>query len=360
MVKKRICCVIPSLVLGGMERVMSTLATYFADEKNQEVFLVLFGLKREIKYSISEKIVVVKPNFEFDNSKRTLCTIKTMLWLRKTIKQIDPDTILSFGEYWNNFVLLSLLGTKYPVYVSDRSKPDLNIGTFQNFLREKLYSKSAGIICQTEKAYYIMKKRLKHNNIVIIGNPIRNIKSKRYENRQNVVLSVGRLIDTKNFDRLISIFSKINKSGWKLVIVGGDALKQKNLQKLQSMIDSMGMTDKIFLEGYKTNVDDYLSNSKIFAFTSSSEGFPNVIGEAMSAGLPVISYDCMAGPSDMIDDGKNGYLVPLYEDDTFIEKLSLLMNDEKKIMEMGNDAEIKIKDFSRENICQKFYDFITC
>lgn len=359
MMTKKICCVIPSLMFGGMERVMSTLANYFADEKSQEVYIVLFGIKREVEYPISDRITVVKPNFEFNNAKRTLCTVKTMFWLRRTIKHINPDTVLSFGEYWNNLVLLSLLGTKYHVYISDRSKPDLKIGTFQDFLRKKLYPKSTGIICQTEKAYSIMKNKLKHENLRIIGNPIRNIKSKPYEERQNVVLSVGRLIDTKNFDRMISIFSKVYKPGWKLVIVGGDALKQKNLAKLQAQIDCLGMTDKILLEGYKTNVEDYLSNSKIFAFTSSSEGFPNVIGEAMSAGLPVVSYDCVAGPSDMIEDGKNGYLVPLFDDNKFIEKLSYLMTNEKELIEMSDYSKKSIRRFDKDVICQKFYDFIT-
>jgi hypothetical protein len=75
-----------------------------------------------------------------------------MRFLRKKVKNIDPDTILSFGEYWNNLVLLSLYGLKYPVYISDRSQPDKDLGRVQNRLRDLLYPKAAGFIAQTSKA----------------------------------------------------------------------------------------------------------------------------------------------------------------------------------------------------------------
>jgi glycosyltransferase involved in cell wall biosynthesis len=66
--------------------------------------------------------------------------------------------------------------------------------------------------------------------------------------------------------------------------------------------------DKVFLEGEQKEIDPWYHRAKLFAFTSSSEGYPNVVGEALSAGLPVVAYDCIAGPSDMIDDGKTGIL----------------------------------------------------
>ena len=87
------------------------------------------------------------------------------------------------------------------------------------------------------------------------------------------------------------------------------------------------MGEKIILAGTQKDVESYLLRSRIFAFTSSSEGFPNVVGEAMSAGLPVVAYDCVAGPSDMVVNDRNGYLIPLFDKGAFGVKLKYLMDN---------------------------------
>lgn len=355
----RICLAIPSLQAGGMERVMSEIAWDFAKRKNVEIHLIMFGKNREIFYDIPDNIVIHKPVFKFDDKYRTLSTIRTIFFIRKEIKKIDPDKILSFGEIWNSFVLLSLLGTKYDTFVSDRCRPDKSFGKLHDYLRKILYNKAKGVIAQTAKAKEIYSKQFHNDNIIVIGNPIRDIKPQDIE-RENIVISVGRLIDTKNFDQLINIFSKIENKNWKLIIIGGNALKQNNSVKLQQQINDLNLNEKIFLAGTQKDVESYLLKSKIFAFTSSSEGFPNVIGEAMSAGLPVIAYDCIAGPSDMIKDENNGFLIPLFDQELFINKLNYLINNEKIITEMGNNArDFIIKKFSTKTICEQYFNFIT-
>ena len=353
----KICLAIPSLQAGGMERVMSEIAWDFARRENVELHLIMFGRNRDVFYPIPDNMIIHKPDFEF-NDKR-LYTIKTIFYIRKEIKKINPDKILSFGEIWNSFVLLSLLGTKYDTFVSDRCRPDKSFGKLHDYLRKKLYSKAKGVIAQTAKAKEIYSKQFHNDNVIVIGNPIRDIKPKNIE-REDIIVSVGRLIDTKNFDQLINIFSKIENKNWKLIIIGGDALKQNNSVKLQQQINNLNLNEKIILAGTQKDVESYLLKSKIFAFTSSSEGFPNVIGEAMSAGLPVIAYGCIAGPSDMIEDGNNGFLIPLFDQELFVNKLNYLTNHEEIITEMGNNArDFIIKRFSTKTICEQYFNFIT-
>lgn len=356
--KFKICLVIPSLQPGGMERVMSELAKYFYSNKRYEVHLVLYGIKREIFYQIPSEIIIHKPVFEFNNEKRTWYTFKTLLFLRNTIKTIKPGTILSFGELWNNLVLLATFGLGVPVFVSDRCQPDKSLGLMHDFLRKILYPKAKGIICQTEKAKQIYQKSIKHSNIKVIGNPIRVIQTENYLLRENIILSVGRLIQTKNFDELIKIFASLNAPDWKLIIVGDNALKQDNKTLLNELIISLGIQDRVELVGKKSNVELYYLNAKIFAFCSSSEGFPNVIGEAMSAGLPVVAYDCIAGPSDLIEDSKTGFLVPLHDTITFKYKLQILIDNPKLIESMGKASKESIKKFSCEIINKQFEEFI--
>jgi len=338
---------------------MSVLANNFASRENTEVHLVLYGKEREIFYHVDSRIVIHVPHFSFNDSQRVLSTIWTMLWIRKEIKKIVPNAVLTFGEFWNSLVLLSLTGLSYSVFISDRCRPDKNLGRIHNFLRIHLYKKAKGIICQTSQAKTITLKRHAHKNIAVIGNPIQEIKRENTIEKENIIVSVGRLIETKHFDRLVSVFSKLNASSWKLVIIGGDSIKQNNFIKLKEQIKELQIEDSVLLEGYQKNIDEYLLKSKIFAFMSSSEGFPNVIGEAMSAGLPVIAYDCIAGPGDMIENSRNGFLTPLFDDDFYLEKLQYLITNEEERESMGVYAKHSIKKFDANRICDNYFQFLT-
>ena len=358
--KKKICLVIPSLQAGGMERVMSVLANYSSLKENLQVHLILYGISRSIFYHVSENIIVHKPMFTFNNSRRFFHTIRTLFFIRKTVNRLRPESILSFGEYWNNFVLLSLLATSYPVFVSDRSQPGMSLGWFQDSLRQWLYPNSDGLILQTEKAKQIYLAKNSHNNIAVIGNPISIPKIENLnEDRELNILMVGRLIRTKHQDELIKVFARINNPAWKLVLVGYDHLKQENMQNLKDLSIKLNVDKKVIFAGKQTKIEEIYARSSIFAFTSSSEGFPNAIGEAMAYGLPVIAYDCIAGPSEMIKDGFNGYLIPLFDNMEFEKKLNRLMSDKRLRKELGKNARESIQEFDSDKISEKFLNFIT-
>jgi GalNAc-alpha-(1->4)-GalNAc-alpha-(1->3)-diNAcBac-PP-undecaprenol alpha-1,4-N-acetyl-D-galactosaminyltransferase len=341
-----------------MERVMSELAEHYSLKPELELHLIMYGIKPELFYSIPSNIVIHKPSYIFNNNYRFWFTIKTLFYLRNKIKCIKPDSILSFGEYWNNFVLLALLGLKYPVFVSDRCQPDKSLGRFHDFLRKRLYPLANGVIVQTKKAFEIYKRFLPAEKLYVIGNPIRSIPANESVKKENIVLSVGRLINTKHHDELIRLFVAINAPDWKLIIVGGDALKQKNYEKLKELVQKHNAEDKVVLTGSREDVDFFYKMSKIFAFTSSSEGFPNVIGEALSAGLPVVAFDCNAGPSEMIENNRNGFLIQVSDFSTFQTKLQILMENEAIRTTFGGRAMYSIKSFSSQLICEKFLQTI--
>lgn len=354
-----IALVIPSLGPGGMERVMSELAEYLSKKSNILVHVVLYGMNREQFYSVPTNIVMHKPNFIFNDRYRLLSTIKTSFSLRQILSRIKPDSILSFGEYWNSFVLLSLFALNYPVYISDRCKPDKCLGLIHDTLRRLLYPIASGVIVQTETARNIYSSFIDYKKLTVIGNPIRRIAVSCNVQKENIVLSVGRLIESKHHYELIRLFVAISKPGWRLVIVGGDALKQKNMTRLQSLIDTLGAKDTVELAGNQSNVNYFYQKSKIFAFTSSSEGFPNVVGEAMGSGLPVVSFNCVAGPSDMVTDGIDGFLIPLFDYSLFSNKLKLLMDNEELRISMGQMAFKNIKKYNIELIGKKYYKLLS-
>ena len=356
--QKNFCFLIHSLSPGGMERVIAELLQYFSSFPKAKVHLVLFGRKPELFYNVPANVIIHKPSFEFDNRFRVWYTIRTFYFLRKKIQSLKPDAIISFGEYWNNFVLLALFGLKFPVYISDRSSPQKNIGRFHSFLRKWLYPKAAGLIAQTHKAAEIAAKEKRNKNIRVIGNPVREISIDPMGKKENIVLTVGRLVKTKNLDRLIRIFADIQMPDWKLLIVGGDAQRQQQKEILTRLVKDLNAENRIEFTGYQRDIDAYYRRSKIFAFTSSSEGFPNVVAEALSAGLPVVSYDCTAGPSEMIEDGENGFLIPVFDDALFTEKLKFLMENAEITDAMAITARNSMEKFSLEIIGKQYYEFM--
>lgn len=357
-IKKRVLClVIHSLQPGGMERVMAELAEYFASKQAVTVKIILYGKDPTIFYRLHSNIEVYKPERELNGIFRLKNIIGRSLFLRRVINSIMPDAILSFGEYWNSFVLISLLGLRYPIFISDRCSPEKNLGFIHSILSRTLYPLSSGYIAQTEYAAKIYNSQYRLKKIKVIGNPIRRIQSQHYS-KEKVVLTVGRLIASKNHDKLIKLFCKINKPDWRLIIVGGDALNQTNRGSLEHLITELGVNEKVTITGYKENVDEFYECSSLFAFMSESEGFPNVIGEAMSAGLPVIAFDCVSGPSEMIKDSIDGFLIPPHDYSLFQEKLELLMDDEELRKSMGERARPNISKYYVENIGQQYYTFL--
>jgi len=355
--KKTIAFLVPSLAPGGMERVISLLANYFANFNNIEVHIILFGKSHIIFYEINKNIIVHKPKIIRKNS--ILLILSRLLFIRREVRKLKPDAILSFGIHWNNFVLLSLTGLSYPIIVSDRGSPVRKYLFIHRIMRRVLYKRAKWIIAQTNLSRNLLKEIIPESKIKVIGNPVRLIKNENKNIlRENIILSVGRLIASKHFDRLIYIFSRLIISDWKLIIVGGDSLKQNNFEKLQELIKELKINNRVILEGEQKNVERYYLKSKIFAFTSSVEGFPNVIGEALSAGLPVISYDCIAGPSEMIEDGVNGFLVPVFNDEVFAQKLQLLIDNESLRNQMAINALKSIRKFDINKIGKEYLDFI--
>jgi glycosyltransferase involved in cell wall biosynthesis len=353
MKNKSIVLVIPSLKVGGMERVMSELANYFVNINGPEVHLIILG-KQDKFYKIDSRIKIWEPSFIFDNEKRLYNTYKTIKFLRSSLKKIKPISVLSFGETYNSFVLLASIGLKSKVVISDRSKPDKDWGFFQNILRKYIYRRSYGIISQTEYAANFIRNLTKHKNIHVIPNPTYSLNFS-LQLKENIMLTVGRLIDSKNVDDLIIMFSEIKFDDWKLWIVGDGPEKQK-LEKLTIDLD---LIEDVIFWGSRKDVGKFYNQASIFAFTSISEGFPNALLEAMTAGLPIIAYDCIAGPSDLIEDGKNGFLIPMLDSDLYKKKLKKLLSDSALRGEFGERAFSTSKEYDMNVIGKKYLNILT-
>jgi glycosyltransferase involved in cell wall biosynthesis len=339
-----------------MERVTSELANFLASDMGCEVHLILMAKEQEF-FSIDQRVTIHA--IDSVSSIRVLTMARKFLKLRQILTELKPQAVLSFGSMYNSFVLLAAKGLNIRVYVSDRSNPNRNskatlrrdpinrhdgIGHF--LLKRCLYRSAAGIFVQTKLAHDIESRVFRHANIVPFPNPARPINSQSGSRREKVVLNVGRFIPTKNQLELIDIFSTVRLNGWRLLFLGDGPTRKAAEEKVRED----NLEGVVFFAGNVTNVDNYLASSEIFAFTSLSEGFPNVLLEGMSAGLACVSYDCVAGPSEIIDDEVSGYLVPPGDQVAFGKRLRELMMNESLRHTFRTNAKASLGRFEQERV----------
>lgn len=337
-----------------MERVMSEIINFAAKEISLEIHVVLYGIKRDIFYPLSESVVIHRPTFEFNNRFRFFHTIKTLFFLRRTISNLNADSILSFGEYWNSLVLLSVLGKTPKIFVSDRCNPEKNLGKIHELLRKYLYPKATGIIVQTEDAKHVYSQYFNSSKLHVISNPIRNIPNTNAIQRENIVLTVGRFIDTKNIDLIIQVFCELKPINWKLLIVGDDDIKQSHAAKYKSMISEFGMENQIELIGFQNDIDELYLRSKVFAFASESEGFPNVIGEALMAGLPTVVFDKIPSVNALLPENLHSLIIPFKNVEMFKQKLNDLIQKEGVVCERVQLTKHVQSHFSTKVVCNQY------
>lgn len=351
--KKKICLITPSLERGGMERVLTLIANYSA-KKGYSVFIICLITGDNIAYCVEKSVEVYAPNYNY--RKGIFNKFKTFNFLIRTLRSIKPDTILCFSEIFNPLAILSAKILKFSIYISDRSNPNKKLPFVSKFLRKALYPRANGMISQTELAREIALDNRLNSNIHVIPNPLRGIDDTIPKKYGKQIISVGRLVNSKNFHELIEIFCSLkNSNGWKLVILGEGSERGA----LDAQIRKMNVGHKVILAGAVEDVDTYLSEASIFAFTSLSEGFPNALSEGMAFPLACIAYDCPAGPSDIILHNKNGFLIEVGDKVGYRALLQKLVDNEKGIRESFISEAIKNRErYSSEVIIEDYLDFI--
>lgn len=350
---KTIALVIPSLAVGGMERVMSELANYYAEHTSHDIHLIKYT-KGENGYEIHPRVKVYEPSFQHRDYSFLLRSIKIGIYYRKLINRIKPDAILGFGDKYNAFTILYALGSSAKIFISNRMNPNLSNGRFIDILNKLSYPLAAGLIAQTVTAKNVFTKKYKTSKIAVIGNPFQLTDKMTNGAKKKVIINVGRFDDQKNQDLLVRYFNELDIKNWKIYFLG-DGHKRAGVE---DTVKVYGQEENVKLLGNVTNIQDHYNEAAIFAFTSTSEGFPNALGEAMASGCACISFNCIAGPSDLIDDGINGFLVKPFDHEEYKKKLKMLIDDSDLRREFGMKARDKMKIFSSDKVAEKYLEFI--
>lgn len=316
---KKIIIVTRSMFAGGAERVIAQLANYFA---TNDIECTIITIDNEnVLYDLNQNINLIPIGKKSGNKLND----KFLRYseLRKIVVSENPDTVLSMPEDIGIYVILTLLGTHIPVFVSERNNPwvmpDVKV---TRILRKLMYPFAKGIIFQTEMAKSFFSNSIQCKGVVL-SNPVEldRILEPFEGEREKVIVGAGRLDKQKNFPLLIGAFAKFSKehSDYKLRIFGEGRLREE----LMTLIDKNGLSGKVELPGRKNDLLEQMNSASMFVLSSDYEGMPNVLIEAMCMGMPVISTDCPSGgPRELIENNVNGILVPVSD----IDALHAAMN----------------------------------
>jgi glycosyltransferase involved in cell wall biosynthesis len=352
--QKSILFLIPSLQQGGLENAVTVIANSFA-KKDLKVFIAC-AYKKDVFYRLDEAIIVFHPDYERDIYSTFSYYLKTIKFFKSKIKHVDPDVILSYGDYLNPIFILASLGTKTPIYISDRSSPEKKFPFLIGILRKTLYPKSNGIIAQTERARDQKIKMLPgYKNIKVIPNPLRPITQHPDTIKENIILGVGRHYHVKGLDRLIKAIAEVELKDWKLVIAGNIG---PETEELKLLVKNLHLDEKVVFLGAIKEIDKVFSKSKIFVLPSRSEGFPNALIEAMAHGLPSVAFDIVSGPAEIIKDKVNGILIDDNDIDSMAQAINEFISNEKLRDSISKEA-LKInEELSVSIVTKKYLDFI--
>lgn len=326
---------------GGIERVVANLFNELVNEI--EVILVTKDNKESF-YKLDKKISSQTLNnyLELNLNKSRLSRINSIiknillgnLKLRKKIKEINPDYIYVVSPLEALEVLIAK--TKYQKLLISEHGSKFGYNKIYNFIKKIVYPKAYKLVVPSTMDTELYIKDGYPAVYIPHLNTFKNNRQNKLE--EKVVLNIGRYTDDKQQDVLINIWYELCKTNsinnWKLHIVG----KGENEEKLRKKIQQYELEDSVKLLPPKQNVEEYFKEASIFAFTSRYEGFGMVLLEAMSFGIPCISFDCPSGPRDIVKNNQNGYLIKNNEKEEFKEELSKLINDKSKLHDFGIQA----------------------
>lgn len=242
-----------------------------------------------------------------------LANLRRIRAIRRKIKTLEPDAVISFITAVNVLALVACLGTRVPVIVSERVDPRAHIVQRRwGVLRDLAYRHARALVVQTQEIAAWYRKRLPRTvRVTAIANPV------AVETRPGPVtvavpkpfiLAAGRLVHQKGFDLLIRSFALAAvECGQMYLAIAGEGPEADALARLARECQLDGRT--LFL-GRVSHLGALMSQAHAFVLSSRYEGFPNVLIEALAVGLPVVATDCQSGPREILCDGRYGLLVP--------------------------------------------------
>ena len=355
---KRIAVVLASFRVGGAERAMVNLAIGF-HQKAMNVQLVVVEKKRDLYSFLHEEI----PVHELQKKRARF----SLFAFRKYLIRESPDVLIVAQTHVQIMVLLSILLTRWKGHIILNEQSTFSSNTTQKFLRflarvlfrraDAITVVSRGSSVDFASIFPSLKRK-----ISVIPNPVfsEDILNSKEEDVDHpffhpknfpIVLAVGRLSPEKNYTYLLQAFSHVLKKREARLIILGEGSEKKELLDFAKKHDILPY---ISLPGNVKNPYAFMSRCDVFTLSSTYEGLPSVLIEALACGCNIVSVDCQHGPSEILNGGQLGILISQGNPEKYAEEIINLFKAKHNLKEKLNRA----KDFSVERITEMYSDLI--
>jgi len=328
---KKIIFITPYIVAGGSERVMTSLANEISN-MGYEVVFVTFDTASSF-YPLSSKVKRIGMGLVTDGmskSKKLIRLISLEIKRYKMLKKIlineNPDVVVSFLFMSNIISTLCCRQVGIPIILSERNDP-ARYSKMKSVIMKLVYAQANGFVSQSRfmQEYAEVEYKVKH--IKTIPNPLADNQytSQPYSKKKKIILSVGRLIEQKNHEMTINAFAEVAEKfpEYSLVIYGEGPLRGK----LEELITKKKLNNRVKLPGIKNEVIKENADCQLFIMSSSHEGYPNALVEALANGILSISTDFgTRSARDLIHNEENGFLIPVNDKDALVTLLNKILS----------------------------------
>ena len=345
------------LEFGGINRISSVKQNYLINKNYEIINLCMADKKNNISdYKYDDKIKfksLYTSDFDRFLSIPIIGRLIRFIYYRfnflKILLQINPDIIITTRDYIEplTIILLTFWKKRILEFHGSLTLSEIENVSLNRRLRYLIKYRFYNLVTLTYE-----DKKIRESNFggkyYVIPNPNYFIPDKLSNLKEKNVVSIGRYNFQKGYDLLIPKWKKVSElyPSWKLNIYG----KGEQRDFLHQLICDNKLENQVILCGPTNDLNTVFHKSSIFVMSSRFEGFPLVIPESMSYGVPCVSLKCPAGPSEIISDGEDGFLAENSDFDDLINKVILLIKDESVRIKMGKKASENIKRYSIENI----------
>ena len=363
----------PALYMaGGVERVLTLKANYFAKHFGYDITIILTeGKGKPLFYPLSDKIKVVNLDIDFEELWTCSFAKKIFVYLKKQrqfkkaltkeLMRLRPDITISLLRREINFLNDIKDGSR------KIGELHVNRANYRNFeandsnciktLFAKFWMRSLVSNLKKLDRFVVLTEEDKSawpelQNICVIPDPLSFSPTQHSLLTEKRVIAVGRYVYQKGFDLLLQAWTIIEKqfTDWELVVFGDG-----NREPYEHQMKELGIDRKrCHLNGPTADIQKEYVNSSVFAFSSRFEGFGMVLVEAMACGLPVVSFACPCGPKDIVRDGEDGFLVANGNVGDLAQQLIKLMADDNLRTAFAHRAYQNVQRFNMEHIALRW------